>query len=267
MVLMNNRLAGHTNSYHTYDFDQALTGIVEAGYDAVELTAVLGWTEHVDLDAPQAELRARLADYGLDLTVLSAHSDLTTPEGVELGIKAVRWCADYGVPVMNTAIGGHSSQDENESAFLEGISRLAAAADDAGVDVALEIHGDIMATGAKTLPLLERIGHPRVLVAYDTANCEFYGDTAAADDIATMLPYLSNVHLKDKRGGPGVWDFPGPGDGHVDFAAILGVLEAGGYTGPISVEIEFQGEPWPPLAEVTEAMARSRVHLNALGLG
>ena len=70
---MQNRLAGHTNSYHTYDFDQALTGIAEAGYDAVELTAVLGWTEHVDLDAPQADLRARLAHYGLDLTVLSAH--------------------------------------------------------------------------------------------------------------------------------------------------------------------------------------------------
>jgi hypothetical protein len=45
------------------------------------------------------------------------------------------------------------------------------------------------------------------------------------------------------------------------------VLEAGGYSGPLSVEIEFQGEPWPPLTEVTEAMARSRAHLNALGLG
>jgi sugar phosphate isomerase/epimerase len=53
----------------------------------------------------------------------------------------------------------------------------------------------------------------------------------------------------------------------VDFSAILGVLEAGGYSGPLSVEIEFQGEPWPPLTEVTEAMARSRAHLNALGLG
>ena len=168
---------------------------------------------------------------------------------------------------MNTAIGGHSSQDENESAFMEGIMRLAAVADDVGVDVALEIHGDIMATGARTLPLLERIGHARVRVAYDTANCEFYGATAAADDIATMLPYLSNVHLKDMRGGPGVWDFPGPGDGHVDFAAVLGVLEAGGYSGPFSVEIEFQGEPWPPLQEVTEAMKRSREHLSALGLG
>ena len=264
---MDNRLAGHTNSYHTYDFDQALTGIVEAGYDAVELTAVLGWTEHLDLDAPQSELRQRLEHYGLDLTVLSAHSDLTTPEGVELGIKAVRWCADYGVPVMNTAIGGHSSQDENEASFIEGIGRLAAAADEAGVDVALEIHGDIMANGAKTLPLLERIGHPRIRVSYDTANCEFYGDVAAVDDIGLMLPFLSNVHLKDKRGGAGVWDFPAPGDGHIDFAGILAVLEQGGYLGPLSVEIEFQGEPWPPLDEVTASMARAYKQLTALGLG
>ena len=74
------------------------------------------------------------------------------------------------------------------------------------------------------MPLLERIGHPRIKVAYDTANCEFYGDTKAVDDLRTMLPYLANVHLKDKRGGKGVWDFPEPGAGHVDFPAILQVL-------------------------------------------
>ena len=33
------------------------------------------------------------------------------------------------------------------------------------------------------------------------------------------------------------------------------------------VEIEFQGEPWPPLDEVTESMRRSREHLSGLGLG
>ena len=86
------------------------------------------------------------------------------------------------------------------------------------MDVALEIHGDIMASGARTLPLLERIGHPRVKVAYDTGNCEFYGDVKAVDDIAGIVPYLANVHLKDHRGGKGVWDFPAPGDGTVDFA-------------------------------------------------
>jgi L-ribulose-5-phosphate 3-epimerase len=264
---MRNALAGHTNSFHTHGREEALAGIAKAGYRAVELTAVEGWTEHVDLDADTGELRARLEHYGLEPVVLSGHSDLTTADGLSYGIKAVRWCAEYGLPVMNTAIGGHASQEENESAFLTNIEALADAAEDAGVDVALEIHGDIMASGARTLPLLERIGHPRVKVAYDTGNCEFYGDVKAVDDIAGIVPYLANVHLKDHRGGKGVWDFPAPGDGTVDFGAILGLLEAGGYRGPLSVEIEFQGEPWPSLAEVDASMARACAHLNALGLG
>ena len=196
--------------------------------------------------------------------MLSAHSDLTTPEGVEYGIKAVRWCHDNGIPVMGTAIGGHASQEEDESGFLAGIGRLAAAADEAGVDVALEIHGDIMATGALTVPLLEKISHPRIRVAYDTANCEFYGDTKAVDDLAVVLPYLSNVHLKDKRGGKGVWDFPEPGAGHVDFAGILAILRDGGYEGPASVEIEFDGT-WPDLEGIDSVVAKGREHLKATG--
>ena len=263
---MQQALAGHTNSYHTYTLEQALAGIAEAGYCAVELTAVEGWTEHVDLAADTAGLRARLDHYGLEPVVLSGHSDLTTPEGRDYGIKAIRWCHDYGISVMNTAVGGHSSQEENELAFLANLGALAAVADECGVDVALEIHGDIMATGAKTLPLLQRIGHERIKVCYDTANCEFYGDTRAVDDIGTMIPYLANVHLKDKRGGAGVWDFPEPGGGTVDFAGLIAQLEAAGYAGPLSVEVEFQGEPWPPLAEVDAAMARAYAHLSALGL-
>ena len=54
---MRNALAGHTNSYHTHTAEEALAGIAEAGYRTVELTAVEGWTEHVDLDADTGELR------------------------------------------------------------------------------------------------------------------------------------------------------------------------------------------------------------------
>jgi sugar phosphate isomerase/epimerase len=262
MVLM--RVGGHSNTYHTRSAEEAWAGIAAAGYRTVELTAVLGWTEHVDLDADPAGLYARLAHYGLEPTVLSAHSDLTTDDGVEYALKAIAWAATNGIGVMSTAIGGHSSQEESESAFLAGIGRIAEAADAAGVDVALEIHGDIMATGARTVPLLQRIDHPRIKVAYDTANCEFYGDTKAVDDLHTMLPYLANVHLKDKRGGKAVWDFPEPGAGHVDFAAILGVLGDGGYDGPASVEIEFDGS-WPDAAGIDASMKAGRDHLVACG--
>ena len=57
---MGNQLAGHTNSYHTYGHDEALAGIAAAGYRYVELSAVPGWTEHVDLGTPPAETRRKL---------------------------------------------------------------------------------------------------------------------------------------------------------------------------------------------------------------
>jgi len=259
-------LAGHTNSYHTYSHDEALQGIAEAGYKAVELSAVPGWTEHVDLDGDQAELRRKLEGYGLEPVSLSAHSDLTTQEGLEHGIKAVRWAAEFGIPIVNTAVGGHQSADENEAAFLANIGAMADEADRAGIEIGLEIHGDIMASGAITLPLLDKIGRDCVGINYDTGNVVFYSGDTAVEDIPKVADRLVHVHLKESKGGKGVWNFGEIGTGDVDFAGILRGLCEGGYDGPYSVEIEFTGEPWPPLAEVTAAMRGSQEHLNALGL-
>ena len=130
----------------------------------------------------------------------------------------------------------------------------------------LEIHGDLMASGARTVRLLERIGRDSVKVNYDTGNVWHYAGVRAEDDLPLIVERLAHVHLKDTRGGVGVWDFPPLGEGDVDFGRILAILRNAGYGGPLSVELEFQGEPWPPLAEVTEAMRRSREHLLALGL-
>jgi L-ribulose-5-phosphate 3-epimerase len=263
---MTNPLAGHTNTYHTYGFEEALEGIASAGYAYVELSAVPGWTEHVGLDDPPAEVRRKLEGYGLEAVSLSGHSDLTTRDGVEHGIKAVRWAADYGLGIVNTAVGGHQSADENEAAFLGNVGELADAAEAAGILVALEIHGDIMASSEVTIPLLDKIGRDSVKVNYDTANVEFYSGEKAVDDLPKITPYLAHVHLKDTVGGKGVWNFPAIGDGTVDFGRVLQILREAGYTGPYSVELEFTGEPWPPLADVNESMRRSYEHLKGLGL-
>ena len=264
---MANPLAGHTNSYHTYGFDEALAGIAEAGYRHVELSAVPGWTEHVDLDTDEPhEVRRRLAEHGLEAVSLSGHSDLTTREGLEHGIKAVEWAGRYGLPVVNTAVGGHASQEESEQAFLANVGELADAAEDAGIVVALEIHGDIMASSDVTLPLIEKIGRDSVKVNYDTANVVYYSGDTAVEDIPKVADRLVHVHLKESKGGKGVWNFGTIGEGDVDFAEVLRLLREAGYDGPYSVEIEFTGEPWPPLADVTEAMRRSREHLVSLGL-
>ena len=88
----------------------------------------------------------------------------------------------------------------------------------------------------------------------------------AEDDLPHALPWVALSHLKDKLGGHRVWNFPALGSGHVDFAKLLRTFRRGGYSGPLSVEVEFKGDPWPSLAAVNRAMARSYQYLNCLGL-
>jgi len=266
---VNNILAGHTNSYHTYSLEEALAGIAKAGFKYVELSAVRGWTEHVPLeagDAEIAEIKARLAYWGLTPSALSGHSDLTTAAGVADGKKAVDLCTRFGLTILNTAIGGHYSEAEDKAAFMGHIHDLADYAAARGVTIALEVHGDIMASAALSIPLIQEINRPNVKINYDTANCVFYGGVQAVDDIGPAVPYLAHVHLKDSAGGKKEWNFPAVGEGKVDFAGILKILEEKGYTGPFSVEIEFSGLPWPPLAEVDRAMKVSYETLKKLGL-
>lgn len=260
-------LAGHTGSYYSYSFDDALAGLAAAGYRAVELAAVPGATEHVDVHGDPAEVRGRLEEHGLEAVSISGHSDLTTAEGLEHGLAVVAWAERYGLPIVNTAIGGHAHVEESEEAFLRNIGPLADAAQAAGIVVALEIHGDLMASGERSLPLLDRIGHPAVKVNYDTANVEYYSGVRAEDDLPAIADRVAHVHLKDMRGGRGEWDFPALGEGHVDFGRVIEILGAAGFEGPYSVEVEFTGgTPWPPLDEVTAAMRASRDALTAHGL-
>jgi sugar phosphate isomerase/epimerase len=157
---MKNILAGHTNSYHTYGLDEALEGIAKAGFKYVELSAVRGWTEHVPLeasDAQIAEIKAKLDRLGLKASSLSGHSDLTTAEGVVNGKKAIDLSQKLGLKIMNTAIGGHYSEDEDQSAFMDHIHDLADYAAARGLLLSLEVHGDIMASGQVSLPLIKEI--------------------------------------------------------------------------------------------------------------
>ncbi len=126
-MALRNRLGGHSNSYHTYSLEEALEGIAAAGYKFVELSAVRGWTEHVPLEADAKTLgriQRMMNKLGLMSLSLSGHSDLTTKDGLKDGLKAVDVCERMGIEIMNTAIGGHYSESEDEEAFMGNI-RLA----------------------------------------------------------------------------------------------------------------------------------------------
>ena len=123
-----------------------------------------------------------------------------------------------------------------------------------------------MANGAISAALIRLIDKPNIGINYDPGNVIFYGDTDPTVDIKAAAPYVKHMHAKDQIGGAGKWNFPPAGSGEVDFAKIFAALDEVGFEGPVSVEIEFTGEPWPPLAEVNRAMKASHDKLAALGL-
>ena len=68
--------------------------------------------------------------------------------------------------------------------------------------------------------------------------------------------------VKDQIGGKGVWNFPATGTGDVKFDAIFAALDQVRFAGICSVEVEFQGEPMPPLEEIDAAMAASYAYVR-----
>jgi L-ribulose-5-phosphate 3-epimerase len=263
---MADRLAVSTNTYHSYSLEEALAGIAAAGYTSVELSSVPGWTEHVRRAASEQELHevAELVHaHGLEPISLSGHSDLASDEGITEFRKALGIAARLGIRWVTTSTGGHDASsagtiDEQRAFFLSRIRPLAEEAAADGIAICLETHGGVSATGALAAQLVQDIDLPNVGINYDTANVIFYGRVRPEDDIVAAAP----LHIKDQIGGPGVWNFPQIGTGEIDFGPIFAALEAVSFAGPCSIEIEFQGEPWPPLAEVETVLRHSREFLR-----
>ena len=262
---MPDRLAASTNTYHSYSLEEALDGIARAGFRSVELSSVPGWTEHVSRDADDEEIQRvknLLAQYRLTAVSLSGHSDLVSDVGVGQFRKALNLARKLGITKITTSTGGHAdtsggSLEDQRAAFLQRIGPLADEAAQDGIDVCLETHGGLLATGEISKRLIADIGRPNVGINYDPGNVIFYGDTRPEADLPRSVDKVTHMHVKDQIGGVGVWNFPQVGTGEVDFAALFKVLDAAGFDGPCSIEIEFQGEPWPALAEVDRAMAES----------
>lgn len=140
----------------------------------------------------------------------------------------------------------------------EDYARLRAAGEaaaDYGVTLMIETHPDLATNGAITLATMRAVDHPAVRVNFDPANMYYYNRRAdARRDLEMIAPYVAGVHLKDTPGGFEEWDFPALGTGVVDFPVLFQIMDAAGYDGPYTVEIDGQRG-----GELTEDLVCARV--------
>ena len=263
---MADRLAASTNTYHSYSLEEALDGIARAGFTSVELTSVPGWTEHVSRDADDAEIQRvkdLLAQYGLTAVSLSGHSDLVSDEGVAEFRKALE---------HRPQAGDHQDHDldRRPRRHLQRQSRGSAR----GVPGAHRPAGRRSGAGRhRHLPGDPRrsAGHRRDLQGADRGHRQAehrhqlrprqrhpLRRRAAGRRISPARSTRSRTCTSRTRSAASASGTSRTvGTGEVDFPALFKVLDDAGFDGPCSIEIEFQGEPWPPLAEVDRAMAES----------
>lgn len=260
---------GSTICFKPYRLEEALLGLAEAGFENVEIGAVKGFLEHLDPDNLGADeiskCAAALDRHGLSCVSMSGHAQLHTEEGKRRLGNVLNAGKELGISVLNTFTGDAETPEEVE-AFKANAREIADQAEAAGIRLCIETDSNLMPTAEIGLRLLDEIGHPWIQINYDPGNVVYYTGAKPEDDLKLGLGRIGHVHLKDKRGGKGVLDFPALGEGDLDIPGMLADLKGAGFSGPVSMEIEFTNYEWPAWEECVEATARGKSYWDGLGM-
>jgi L-ribulose-5-phosphate 3-epimerase len=258
---------GSTICFKPFSLEEALHGLAEAGFENVEIGAVKGFLEHLDpdrLDAAEIESARRLLErYGLQCVSMSGHAPLHEEIGRARLRNVLRAGSELGIQVLNTFTGDAESADDRQR-FVEGAQALADDARSVGIRLCIETDSNLLPTAQAGLELLETIGRDWIQINYDPGNVVYYAGARPEDDIKYALSRIGHVHLKDKRGGKGILDFPPLGEGEIDIPAILADLEHSGFSGPVSMEIEFVDYEYPEWEACVEAARRGKAYWDGL---
>lgn len=263
-------IAVNSNCYHGYSIEEAVHGIVAAGFHAIELTATKGWTEHVFPDMSLSRLlrtRRLLEEAGLAVVAMSGHVNLMDEERIADFVDNIELAHLLSAPVIVSSVGEAHLKDRTSAGddlVASNIRSFLPLLEKYDMHLVLETHGE-HGTATRLASIVDLVSSPRVGICYDTANAIFYGDVKGVEDVEANAGMIDYVHIKDKAGERTEWNFPALGDGYVDFPSILSALDRAGNHSPLSIEIEFTSSGAKDLAEVDAAVRRSGEYLRHLG--
>ncbi|WP_409074527.1 sugar phosphate isomerase/epimerase family protein [Micromonospora chalcea] len=146
------------------------------------------------------------------------------------------------------------SADDDRRVLVDALGELAGHARAEGVTVFLEPlnrYEDHMVNRLdQAVELCRAVGSPALRVAADTYHMNIEEDDPHAA-LRAAAPYLGHVQVSDSNRHQ-------PGAGHLDWAALLGTLDAIGYTGWLALECRLRGEPVATLRQAATALAQAR---------
>lgn len=248
--------------YAGFDFATACRHIKMAGYDGVEISAIKGMCEHLELDRwreQAAELRQIVSDSGLEF--LSMEEAALDEDRL---IRAFEAGASIGIPIINIGPGGKSDIEEDFQRQTDLMAKMAEKAEEFGVTLCCKAHvGASVYNTPTTLRAIEKIANPAFGVDMDPSHIYRAGENPA-EALKPVLPRVRHIHIRDCKGrgpSPGAPPDQACGRGDIDLMAYCRVMVEGGYEGPVCLEVI--GAAGLELAQVQTIAAESYGYLNA----
>ena len=245
-----------------YDFATAAKYVKMAGYDGIEISAIKGMCEHLDLDGwrgQASEIRQIVSDNGLE--ILSSEVASLDEDRLTLAFEAG---AEIGIPVINIGPGGASDSEEDFQRQTDLIAQRAEKAASFGVTLCCKAHvGSCIYNTPSTLRAIEKITNPAFGVDMDPSHI-FRAGEEPADALKPVLARTKHIHIRDCKGrgpSPGAPPEQACGRGDIDLMAYCKVMVDGGYSGPVCLEVI--GANQMELADVSIIAAESYGYLNA----
>jgi len=233
---------------------------------AYEHLSQIGVT-HVEIPMPRIEDVEKVLDelsrYRLSVGSIQAPCDIKSEDVADQFRTAVEVASRLGANRIFTSV--HTG-GLDKSIVYERLRRVGDVAAQKDVIVIMETHPDLVTNGDVALETMKGVDHPNVRINFDTANIYYYNEGVdGIEEMRKVLDYIEGVHLKDTNGQPRTWYFPTLGEGIVDFKKVRELLNARGFYGPFTIEIEgIKGENLT-LEQMLERMEKSVQHLRECG--
>lgn len=292
------KIAGHTMGTPEYSLDEAIALFAKIGLDGIEaIVQTDGYRCAIPLAATDAEvlaLKDKARRAGLLVAGLTPYLNLYNDLDETVRQKE---CADLKRVIDMAAlldchhiriyggkfVDGETDEDGRKlQALARSMRECGDYAAERNVRLCLENHfGTMTTTATRTAQVLKEINHPSVGALYDQANIAFLPAEGYEEAIDVQKDKIFYVHCKDLVYRGGVPTKPKftrvssvdesertvhsriPGEGILDWPAILKKLREVGYDGWVSLEYERRWQQID-LPEASVGMARGAAYIRSI---
>jgi sugar phosphate isomerase/epimerase len=272
-------LAFSSNAYLRFSFAEAARRIAAAGYRGIEIMADVphAWPAYLLDEQKQAIREAlgreRLAISNINAFMMNAINDARQkywhPSWIEPykpyrqiridhTIRALDLAKELGSPCITTEPGGPlepgQSWQNGLDIFLESLKPVIAHAEKVGVLLLVEPEpGLLIETAAQFEAFMQHIDSPAVGLNFDIGHMYCVKDEPAPT-VHRLQKWIRHVHLEDIA-ATRVHHHLIPGEGAIDFKAVLKALDDIGYRGWVTIELY----PYIDDPDVAARTARERI--------